>query len=467
MELRFVSSSKEKYKEIKKFFENSDIDVIFTNTRIDELQTEDVEKLLSDKVIKAYKKVRKPLFVEHTCLCIEALGGYPGLATGSFWEKIQSSKLISLLKNEENRKAVVRSIIYYFDGKKIKRIQEELQGEIADNPKGKNGFAWDDIFIPKHSEKTFAQLDNQEINKKKIMRIQALSKLKEYVKKQQDENCSVKEIKKLIDEKKLILFVGAGVSMNAGLPSWDYLIKELAEELDFESEIFMEMGNSLELAEYYELMKGSLNNLVKKKNKEWHSEDKGIEDSKIHKLITKLKVPIIYTTNYDRWLEKAFEKYNGENSYTRIMNIANLSEIDNDKTQIIKLHGDFEEQNSIVLTESSYFERLDFHTPLDIKLKSDILGKSILFIGYSLKDINIRYLLYKIESIWKSSSYHYDKPQSYIFTTEYNPIQEKILESRNVKTVYSDIDNAKEGLENFLNQITDGEMDSINKGIKE
>ena len=46
---------------------------------------------------------------------------------------------------------------------------------------------------------------------------------------------------------------------------------------------------------------------------------------------------------------------------------------------------DFSDDSSIVLTESSYFERLEFNSPLDIKLRSDMLGKTILYIGYSLE----------------------------------------------------------------------------------
>ena len=66
------------------------------------------------------------------------------------------------------------------------------------------------------------------------------------------------------------------------------------------------------------------------------------------------------------------------------------------KTQIIKFHGDFDDDSSLVLTESSFFIALDFESPLDIKLRSDSLEKSLLFIGYSLSDINIRYMLYKL-----------------------------------------------------------------------
>ncbi|MDA7108033.1 hypothetical protein PJ022_24255 [Escherichia coli] len=35
----------------------------------------------------------------------------------------------------------------------------------------------------------------------------------------------------------------------------------------------------------------------------------------------------------------------------------------------------------MVLDETSNFQRLEFETPLDIKFRSDVLGKSVLFIG--------------------------------------------------------------------------------------
>ncbi|MFS0635519.1 SIR2 family protein [Mesobacillus foraminis] len=96
--------------------------------------------------------------------------------------------------------------------------------------------------------------------------------------------------------------------------------------------------------------------------------------------------PIIYTTNFDRWLEHAYDYYKKE--YVKITNVAEIARTRNDKTQIIKFHGDFDDDSSLMLTESNYFNRLDFETSLDIKLRSDSLEKSILFIGYSLSDIN-------------------------------------------------------------------------------
>ena len=71
-------------------------------------------------------------------------------------------------------------------------------------------------------------------------------------------------------------------------------------------------------------------------------------------------------------------------------------------TEIVKFHGDFDDDESIVLTESQYFARLSLEHPLDIKLRGDTLDKGILFIGYNLADINMRYLLFKLQQIWNS-----------------------------------------------------------------
>jgi hypothetical protein len=79
-----------------------------------------------------------------------------------------------------------------------------------------------------------------------------------------------------------------------------------------------------------------------------------------------------------------------------------------------------------VLTESSYYQRLSFESPLDIKLWADSLARPLLFIGYSLTDINLRYLLYKLDQQWQVSNLARVRPKSYIFLTAPNPVQEVI-----------------------------------------
>lgn len=253
-------------------------------------------------------------------------------------------------------------------------------------------------------------------------------------------------------EKNIILFVGAGVSMNLGIPSWSELIDIISNSLGYDSEIYKTFGDSLALAEYYKLEKSGLGELSTWMDEKWHSTDIKIEESEIHRIIANAGFPLIYTTNFDRWIENAFEYY--RNPFKKIVNVSHLKNIDSKDTQIIKFHGDLDDESSIVLDESSYFKRLEFETPLDIKLRSDVLGKTVLFIGYSLSDINIRLLFYKLSKMWKENNQVVIQPQSYVFSAKPNPIQKRILDEWGINMISSEIDDPKEALIDFMKNLT-------------
>ena len=254
-----------------------------------------------------------------------------------------------------------------------------------------------------------------------------------------------------IRDQNAILFVGSGVSQNLGLPSWGALIRHLGEELDYDPELFSAHGDYLSLAEYYQLEKGSIGPLRNWMDREWHH---GVDlaASDIHRLIVELKFPIIYTTNYDAWLERAHELYGKE--FTKVTGVDDFYKVKPGVSQVVKFHGDFDDKASIVLTESDYFDRLDFEAPLDIKLRHDLLGRTALFIGYSLTDVNIRYMLFRLNQQWKAATIADDaRPRSFIFLSRPNPIQERILEHRGIEPIVSDNDNAGDGLREFLQEL--------------
>jgi hypothetical protein len=249
-------------------------------------------------------------------------------------------------------------------------------------------------------------------------------------------------------ERNVILFVGAGVSKNLGLPTWAELIDHIADELGYDPEIYKSFGDSLALAEYYRVKTGSIGPLRSWMDTNWHSANVDLQGSEIHKLIANSKFPMVYTTNYDRWLEKSYELY--EKEYTKIAGVSDIAKIKDGVTQVIKFHGDFDNDDTIVMDESSYFERLEFETPLDIKLRSDVLGKSVLFIGYSLTDVNLRFLFYKLAKLWKSNNGGGVQPKSYVFTHRPNLIQETILDQWGIKMLTSKENDPQKALLEFL-----------------
>jgi Ham1 family len=67
-EIRFVSSNPHKIAEAKQILRAQRIDVVASEIKIEEIQTKDTLSLVHDKVLKAFSRIGRPLFVEHTGL---------------------------------------------------------------------------------------------------------------------------------------------------------------------------------------------------------------------------------------------------------------------------------------------------------------------------------------------------------------------------------------------------------------
>jgi SIR2-like domain len=252
---------------------------------------------------------------------------------------------------------------------------------------------------------------------------------------------------------RLIPFVGAGLSKPLGLPDWSTLIDFVAKQLDYDPEVFKLNGNDLQLVEYYVAVKGSIGPLRSEMDRRFNPSDDQIRESRAHGALVEMKLPLIYTTNYDRIIERAFG-LKGAAAHT----IANLDDIAaapaNTSTQIVKLHGTFDDDASLVLTETSYFDRLEFESPIDIKMRADILGKTLLFIGYSLNDINIRYMLYKLHKLrrqMRREALRY--PSAFLTTFGSNEIQSTLLAEWNISTVDLDPAHITDSLAAFLESL--------------
>jgi hypothetical protein len=229
-----------------------------------------------------------------------------------------------------------------------------------------------------------------------------------------------------IKRRRAILFVGAGVSMAVGLPSWRTLVDHLLEELELDPDVIEGTSNGYQvLAEFYRLKHGGIGPLRSWLDRNWKVACDQVVSSQVHKLIVDLEFPAIYTTNYDRNLETAFEVHH--KPYAKISNAKEIADAPGGVTHIIKYHGDFDDDSSLVLTETDFLNRLSFDSPLDIKFRADALGRTILFVGYSMSDPNIRLLLHRIWQTWENSGHKDDRPRSFVFMTSPNPVQEAVL----------------------------------------
>ena len=119
----------------------------------------------------------------------------------------------------------------------------------------------------------------------------------------------------------------------------------------------------------------------------------------------------------------------------------------------MKFHGDFDDDASLVLTETDYFNRLAFDSPLDIKFISDALGKTVLFVGYSMSDMNIRLLLHNLRRTWQLSGYANDRPRSFLFMAQRDELQQAILDQWGITALAAENDDTQQALTDFLEKL--------------
>jgi hypothetical protein len=262
------------------------------------------------------------------------------------------------------------------------------------------------------------------------------------------------ELVRSVGERRAILFAGAGVSMSVGLPSWRQLIDRMGHELGVDPESFLGPANGYHtLAEYYRIKQGSMGPLRSWMDRHWKVSEENVRRSQLHQLIVALDFPIIYTTNYDRNMEVAFEAHG--RPYVKVANARDIAKAREGVTQIVKFHGDFDDDQSLVIAETDYFNRLTFDSPLDIKFRSDALGKTVLFVGYSMTDLNIRMLLHSLWRTWNSSGYEKDRPRSFVFMAQPNPVQEAVLGQWGITALSGDTEDPGRGLTEFLSELKD------------
>ncbi|PAX09015.1 SIR2 family protein [Sphingomonas lenta] len=262
----------------------------------------------------------------------------------------------------------------------------------------------------------------------------------------------LEDLARQIRDRKVVLFAGAGLSAQLDLPTWSGLMAHMARELGYDPDVLIRPGaDYLQIAEYYRLEKGRLGPLRSWMDRSWHVEDDRLRSSRVHNQIVDLDFPFIYTTNYDRNIERAFDLRGKK--YSKIVAMLDVAEAQAELPHIVKFHGDFDDDESLVLTESDYFERLDFDTLLDVKFHADVLGRSILFVGYSISDLNLRLLLFRLQRLWKRSGQAERRPKSYIFLMRPDPVQESVFASRGLTPLIYDGEATSDPLADLFDQL--------------
>lgn len=156
--IRFLSANPFKVNEVEKILSPYGIEVVGVSHKIDEIQTSDVDALVRDKIVKAFAKVGRPIFVEHTGLELDGLRGLPGGLTQVFWDGLKAERFCALVRGLDSPKVTARTTVGFCDGRRLHFFQGSVRGRIAEEPRGPRDFQWDCVFVPDGENRTFAEM---------------------------------------------------------------------------------------------------------------------------------------------------------------------------------------------------------------------------------------------------------------------------------------------------------------------
>ena len=201
MKIVFATNNQHKLQEIRAIlgskFEIVSLEEIGCHEDIPETGNTLEENALQ-KAQYVYDHYHVSCFADDTGLEVEALGGAPGVHSARYAEgtdhdsEANMAKLLRELDGKTDRKARFRTVICLIEKqdicpcgctsiKKVRQFEGIVNGTIATEKHGAEGFGYDPLFVPEGYDMSFAEL-GEGIKNGISHRARAVAKLAEYLK---------------------------------------------------------------------------------------------------------------------------------------------------------------------------------------------------------------------------------------------------------------------------------------------
>ena len=189
----------------------------------------------------------------------------------------------------------------------------------------------------------------------------------------------------------LVLFLGAGVSKPAGLPSWTDLLKALAVDRLPDTEV-------RELQDLSELDRAAL---IERRLRPGETLGEAVAQLFLrhsprhalgHALLADLPVDEIVTTNYDALFERASA------AVGRACKMIPGEPVARGERFILKMHGSVTRPSSIVLTREDYLKFQENRQALAGIVQALLLTRHMLFVGFGFTDDNFHRIAHAVRT---------------------------------------------------------------------
>jgi XTP/dITP diphosphohydrolase len=163
-EIVFVTHNKGKIAFAKECLKDVNFKVF--EYELDEPRSDDIAYISKVKVEQAYKLVNQPCISLDCGFFIDELDGFPKAFVNFALDTIGIKGILKLMEGKENRKCSFRECLSFYDGKEIHQFMGKQDGTLTEEILGSDTEKkWSDlwyIYKPKDSDKTLAQMTDEE-----------------------------------------------------------------------------------------------------------------------------------------------------------------------------------------------------------------------------------------------------------------------------------------------------------------
>lgn len=224
----------------------------------------------------------------------------------------------------------------------------------------------------------------------------------------------MENLKNILAQEDTVLFIGSGISLWAGLPTWSSMIEELAqfvERTGTKADLIRSEANRGELLQaasygFDKLTKQQIGEFIRAACRYGAA-----KPHDIHKKIVSLGPRCFVTTNYDDLIEQSLRKWQPDRFYkppvtnrhlTETAEIVHARAID----FIFKPHGDAGDSDSIVLTREQYRQLLpqgERQAALE-SVKMLLASRPVVYFGFGLRDPDFIYVRDLLANTYKGGT---------------------------------------------------------------
>jgi len=148
---------------------------------LDEIQSLDLRAIAGHKARQAFEVIGSPVLVEDVGLTFKSLGNLPGSFIKWFELELGLGGICKLVDRLDSREAIGFISFCYFAGNQPKFFNGQIEGMIAEEPRGSNNFGWDPIFIPNGAKHTLAEMEEEETKKYSLRTTTVYPQIKQFL----------------------------------------------------------------------------------------------------------------------------------------------------------------------------------------------------------------------------------------------------------------------------------------------